>query len=102
MRRGPLLLKRLLRVAYFLEVGLLLILVPWSAFWERNYFSDSLPLLGEIVQNNFMRGAISGLGLVNLSVGFVDLASLMLIRRMADPMRASSRGSIDSELAREE
>ena len=37
---GQLMLKRLLLVAYFIEVGLLLVLVPWSPFWERNYFLD--------------------------------------------------------------
>ena len=35
---GQLMLKRLLLVVYFIEVGLLLVLVPWSPFWERNYF----------------------------------------------------------------
>ena len=41
-------LKRLLLVAYFIEVGLLLVLVPWSPFWERNYFLTAFPALHEI------------------------------------------------------
>ena len=33
-------MRRLIYVAFFLEVGLLLIVLPWSAFWDRNYFAD--------------------------------------------------------------
>lgn len=74
------LLRRLVYIAYFIEVGLLLVLVPWSAFWERNFFVESLPLLDGIIRNNFVRGAISGLGVVNLYAGFADLAAIMAAR----------------------
>jgi hypothetical protein len=76
-----LLLTRLLLVAYFLEVGLLLVFVPWSAFWERNYFAHLLPGLGWLMANHFVRGAISGLGLVNLAAGLVELFSVFSSRR---------------------
>jgi hypothetical protein len=76
------LLKRLVLVAYFLEVGLLLVLVPWTAFWERNYFATSLPIFHDAVRNNFVRGAVSGIGIVNLLMGFNDLASLLWARRL--------------------
>jgi hypothetical protein len=74
-------LKRLLLVAYFLEVGLLLVLVPWSGFWERNYFAASLPILQNILRNNYVRGAVSGLGIVNLLIGFDELATVLWTRR---------------------
>ena len=73
--------RRLVSVAYFLEVGLLLVLVPWSAFWERNYFAYALPALQELLRNNYLRGAVSGLGVVNLLMGFADLAALLSARR---------------------
>ena len=79
-------LKRLLLVAYFIEVGLLLVLVPWSPFWERNYFLVAFPALQEIVRNNYLRGAVSGLGVVNLLMGFKELASVLLARRRIDTM----------------
>ena len=79
-------LKRLLLVAYFIEVGLLLVLVPWSPFWERNYFLTAIPVLQEIVRNNYLRGAVSGLGVVNLLMGFNELASVLLARRRMDTM----------------
>lgn len=70
-------LSRLLYTAYFLEVGLILVFVPWSAFWERNYFAVSLPLLQAIVKNNFVRGAVSGIGVLNLVAGLADLRTMM-------------------------
>jgi hypothetical protein len=79
-------LRRLLLVAYFIEVGLLLVLVPWSPFWERNYFLTASPVLQEIVRNNYLRGAVSGLGVVNLLLGFKELAAVLLARRRMDTM----------------
>jgi hypothetical protein len=79
-------LRRLLLVAYFIEVGLLLVLVPWSPFWERNYFLTAFPSLLDIVRNNYLRGAVSGLGVVNLLMGFNELASVLLARRRMETM----------------
>jgi len=81
------LLKRLIYVAYFLEVGLLLVLVPWTAFWERNYFAVSYPLFQELLRNNYLRGAVSGLGIVNLLTGFQELSALLYARRgLGEPL----------------
>lgn len=80
-------IRRLLYVAFFLEVGLLLVVLPWSGFWERNYFAMSWPALRELLTNNFVRGAVTGLGLVNLYAGFVDLAMVFATR----PSSASGR-----------
>jgi hypothetical protein len=67
-------LNRLLRVALlmvWLEIGLTLILVPWSYVWDANFFVYQYPGLGVFLGNPFLRGAISGLGFMNvfLSVG---------------------------------
>jgi hypothetical protein len=65
---------RLLRIVLlllWLELGLVLILAPWSNAWETNFFLYQYPGLGTLLTNPFLRGAISGLGLVNvlLSIG---------------------------------
>jgi hypothetical protein len=54
----------------------LLILIPWSAFWDRNYFVEAVPVLGSMLTNNFVRGAVSGLGVVNLLAALAELADL--------------------------
>ena len=60
---------------FFVQVGLLLVVMPWwPAFWEHNYFAMAWPPLRTILSNNFLRGAVSGLGVVNLIAGFADLA----------------------------
>jgi hypothetical protein len=72
--------KRLLIIAFFFEFGIALLLVPWSAFWDRNYFALSVPLVHTIIRNNFVRGAVSGLGVVNLAAGLAELISMLLAR----------------------
>lgn len=67
-------------MAFFVEVGLLLIVLPWSAFWERNYFAAAWPALYPIITNNFVRGGITGLGFVNLCAGFVEAAFVFAAR----------------------
>jgi hypothetical protein len=62
-------MNRILRVVFlllWLEVGLALILIPWSELWEMNYFLYRYPDLAFFVKNSFLRGAISGLGVMNV------------------------------------
>jgi hypothetical protein len=54
----------------------LLIVLPWSSFWERNYFALLWPTLLPVIKNNFVRGAVSGLGVLNLFAGLSELAFL--------------------------
>jgi hypothetical protein len=83
---------RLLLTAFFFEAGLVLLIVPWSVYWERNYFVQALPLLAAFITNDFVRGAVSGLGLVNLLAGFVEIWSF-LTQRNVDPMVSISRAA---------
>ncbi len=73
---------RLLLVALFLEVGFVLVVVPWSSFWDRNYFAESLPLVDAIISNNYIRGAVSGLGVINIAAGIVELFSILVSRHV--------------------
>jgi hypothetical protein len=71
-------------VALLLEAGLLLILIPWSTFWDRNYFGEVVPSLHAVLTNNFVRGGVSGLGLVNVLAALGELSDLFLRRRQVD------------------
>ena len=73
---------RLILIVFYVEVGLVLAVVPWSAYWERNYFAEILPVLHALITNSFFRGAVSGLGLVNLAAAGAELRSLLAGRRM--------------------
>jgi hypothetical protein len=57
-----------------------LIVLPWSEFWERNYFAQSWPLLAPFITNSFVRGGVTGLGFVNLLAGVADLAPIFTSR----------------------
>ena len=77
-------MNRWLLIAVFFEMGVVLLVVPWSQFWERNYFAESAPLVRVLLTNGFVRGAISGLGVLNLLAGAMELASLLMARRSQD------------------
>ena len=66
----------------------------WPAFWEHNYFALAWPPLRTFLTNNFVRGAVSGLGVVNLFAGFADLATLFAPRDSGGPgeLRLHDRG----------
>jgi len=67
--------------AYFVEAGLLLIVAPWTVSWEQNYFGARFALLGIWMANQFVRGAVSGIGLVTVAAGIRDLIAAILVRR---------------------
>jgi hypothetical protein len=64
-----------------LETGLLLVLIPWSAFWERNYFVEWSAALGAVLTNNYIRGAVTGLGLLNVWAALAELSDLFGSRK---------------------
>jgi hypothetical protein len=62
-------MRRILRVPLLLmwiAFGLVLILVPWSNFWDANYYLYQYPALGLLLKNAYLRGAVSGLGFMNV------------------------------------
>ena len=76
-------MRRLLIIALLIELGLLLVVVPWSAYWERNYFAQMSPTVRALITNNYVRGAITGLGAVNLLAALADLAALVRRRSVS-------------------
>ena len=73
---------RLLLTAFFLEIGAVLVLAPWSQFWDRNYFVQGLPLIHDLMINNFVRGAVSGVGIVNMLAAAAEMHSFFSDRRV--------------------
>jgi hypothetical protein len=64
------------RVSVFLFVltsavaGVLLIILPWTPGWTDNYLLLSYPSLRTLIANGFFRGICSGLGLLDIWIGF--------------------------------
>lgn len=72
---------RVLFAAYFLEAGFILVVAPWSAFWDRNFFAAVAPALQPLIDSPYVRGAVSGLGVITALAGLVELGGLIASRR---------------------
>jgi hypothetical protein len=72
--------RRLLHILFILycaEAGFFLVVVPWTASWERL----SGPLASAWVAEPMVRGAVTGFGLVHLVWGAHDLLGWLDRRR---------------------
>ena len=75
------------------EMGLFLIVFPWVPYWGTNYFASLAAstyqqaafadLWRSIWFSPYFRGAVSGLGLLNLYISFVQVFRL---RRFSPPI----------------
>ncbi|MBZ5600288.1 MAG: hypothetical protein LAN83_18435 [Acidobacteriia bacterium] len=52
------------------SAGVLLIIVPWTNNWTDNRLLLIYPSLREVVANGFVRGVCSGLGVLDIWIGF--------------------------------
>jgi hypothetical protein len=65
----------ILLIIFCLEIGTFLLVFPWYGnTWENNFFSSLLRQ--GYWQNSYFRGAVSGLGIVNLYICFVEILRL--------------------------
>jgi hypothetical protein len=66
---------------YCLEAGVFFLIVPWTMIWTVNPLLHSNMAMGMWADNPFVRGFISGVGLLHLIVGVRDLVRLSRERR---------------------
>jgi hypothetical protein len=83
-------LTRLIFAAYFLEAGLILIVAPWSGFWDQNGLASWFPSAAWIT-SPFVRGAVTGIGVITSVAGLVELAGVFGLRREADVADPATR-----------
>ena len=64
---------RAMLVVLCFEMGALLLYLPWTSFWEQNYFLSHFPALMPVLLHPSFRGAVSGLGVVDiiLAIGMI-------------------------------
>ena len=67
----------LVSVLSSLLVGLVLIVAPWTALWDANYLLQAYPLVRSVLLSEFTRGAVSGLGLVNVLLAASEIYHLL-------------------------
>ena len=61
--------KRILFILLCVEIGMFLLLIPWSPLWARNLLVGYYPSWRPFDMNSYGRGGVSGLGLINLWLG---------------------------------
>lgn len=63
-------LRALLFVTLCATLGVLLLILPWTPKWTDNPLLLTFPSLRDFVSSGFVRGIASGLGLLDLWLGF--------------------------------
>jgi len=85
---GPTWFRRLssvLFVIFCFELGLFLIVYPWTEAWTDNYFSMAVPdtmatAWRDLWNNSYVRGGVSGLGLVNVWIAMAEVFQMFTRR----------------------
>ena len=81
-------LSSLLFIVFCFELGMFLLVYPWTDGWEANYFAAllpdrMLPVWHAFWINPYFRGVVSGLGVVNLWVAMAELFQMFAGKREA-------------------
>jgi hypothetical protein len=66
----------LLFIVFCLEIGVVLLVFPWSEYWDNNFFTTWTPKLRDFWDSSYVRGGVSGLGVVNVFISFTELFRL--------------------------
>jgi hypothetical protein len=79
-------LTSVLFVIFCFEIGLFLLIYPWTDSWTNNYFAWIAPGAmqapwHEFWNNTFARGALSGMGVVNLWIAIAEVFRMFSRRR---------------------
>jgi hypothetical protein len=68
----------LLFITVCFEVGVFLLIFPWMEYWNNNSIASLAPWIREVWNSAYFRGALSGLGLINI---YISLAEVFRLRR---------------------
>ena len=78
--KSRVMLGQIVYLLFCFEVGSVLLMLPWTLLWDNNYFFSLQPQHSEFWLSNHLRGAVSGIGLVNLWMGAIELARVIVRR----------------------
>jgi hypothetical protein len=60
-------------IIFALELGLFLLVFPWLSAWDLNWAAGHSHSLAAVWSSSYFRGAVSGLGLLNIYIAFAEL-----------------------------
>jgi len=64
---------RVIFIVFCFELGVFLLVFPWLDYWDNNSIAGLSPRLEDLWQSTYFRGALSGLGVVNLLISFGEV-----------------------------
>ena len=67
----------LLGIVICFEVGVFLLVFPWMDAWSYNWFPSQTVWLLDLWESNYFRGALSGLGAINVYISFSGMMRLL-------------------------
>lgn len=59
-------------VIFAFELGLFLLIYPWLQGWDMSWIPMHSPRLSNLWRSSYFRGALSGLGVLNLYIALVE------------------------------
>lgn len=54
---------------------MILVVLPWTNLWIQNSLVSGLPAVKMVTDHGFVRGVVTGLGLLNIWIGISDAVS---------------------------
>lgn len=95
-----------------LQAGILLMILPWINFgllgdWGNNFLlafvteKTGLPILRQAVASNWFRGAVTGLGILNLFIAFWEIAHFKRSVQMLESKEPVKTAKPENETADE-
>lgn len=97
---APVWLQRLFAITYVIfcvTLGVWLVTLPWTGFWFENGRLDRWPEIERLLQNGFVRGLVSGLGLVDIWLGISETIHYRDRRPAAAPAPSLDRVTHDQQ-----
>lgn len=59
-------------IIFAFELGLFLVVFPWLKSWEMSWVPMHSPHFAKLWMSRYFRGAISGLGLLNIYIALIE------------------------------
>ncbi len=70
------LFRALVYIVFCLELGTFLLVFPWSPWWHSSLIARLAPGWYDVWTSPYLRGAVSGLGVLDIGIGLVEVFRL--------------------------
>jgi hypothetical protein len=80
-------LRRMLTVFYIMAcfgMGFMLLFYPWISPWTNNFFVRHYPWIEALARNDYLRGAVSGVGLADIGLAAYETGRLRRHKRAVE------------------